>query len=201
MKMETMEMELFKNISTSIDKLKSFDISGVRLENPEPGVLVFDQDDFETHVLIQAPAITFYGFHLSRAEAVVKQLKEDYDKWMKIKKSEAAAQLMGSDPEAYKPSESAKEARVFINSREAAKKTENGIDEDEDWKNKIRLAEEYRDTLKAWYEGFMAKNWLIKVYSGVLENDGRGIRKIEDKEAVYGKTSIKSRIKESFKKI
>ncbi|MCK9154599.1 MAG: hypothetical protein M0P12_00645 [Paludibacteraceae bacterium] len=196
-----MDVELFQNLNNGIEKLKSFDISGVRLECPEPGILVLDQDDFETHVLIQAPAITFYGWHLCRAEACVKQLKEDYDKWMKIKKSEAQAQIMGDDPDAYKPSESAKEARVFVNSRDLAKKTENGIDEDEDWRNKIRLAEEYRDTIKAWYDGFVAKNWLIKVYGNVLESDGRGLRKIDDKDAVFGKTSIKSRVQKSFNKI
>jgi len=196
-----MDVELFQNLNDGIDKLKSFDISGVRLECPEPGVLVMDQDDFETHVLIQAPAITFYGWHLGRAEAHVKQLKEDYDKWMKIKKAEAQAQIMGKDPDAYKPSEAAKEARVFINSRESAKNSENGIDEDEEWKNKIRLAEEYRDTIKAWYDGFVAKNWLLKVFANIQENDGRGVRKIDEKDSVYGKTSIKSRVKESFKKI
>lgn len=196
-----MDVKLFENLSCGIEKMGDLDISGVKLECPDPKTLVFDQDDFETHVLIQSPAVSFYGWHLARAEAHIKQLKEDYDKWFKIKKLEAAAQLMGSDPEAYKPSEAAKEARVFINCRESAKNNPNGIDEDQNWKDRIRLAEEYRDAIKCWFDGFNSKNFLIKVYAGILEADGRGVSRISDNEAVFGKTSIKSQVTKTFKKI
>lgn len=174
-----MDAKLFANLSDSIKKFDDFDVSGINLHNPPPEILVFDQDDIETHCIMQAPAIAYYGWHLSRAEAVLKQLREDYEKWFKIKKSEAGAQLRGSDPD-YKPSEPAKEARVFVNCQQA--KLSGGVDEDEEWKAKIRLAEEYRDTMKFWHDGFNAKNYLISTYAGVTKADGRAVSGIKAKD-------------------
>jgi hypothetical protein len=171
-----MDAKLFENLSKSIKKFDGLDISGYALNNPPPELLLLDQDNFETHVLMQAPAISYYGYQLNRAEATVKSLRDGYDKWLKIKKLEAGAQIMGSDPDGYKPSEAAKEARVFVNSKQESRVS--GVDEDESWREKIRLAEEYRDTIKFWFDGFNAKNFHIKIFGDIMLKDGRQVNSI-----------------------
>lgn len=159
-----MDANLFENLDKAIKKFDEIDVSGINLVNPDPRLLFLDQLDLNTQVIIQSPAMAFYGYKLNRAESELKACKEDFDKWMKIKKLEAEAQLLGSNPEKeYKPSEAKKEARVYVNSRQKAKET-NGIDETEEWQDKIRILEEYRDKIKFWYDGFNTKNFFINGY-------------------------------------
>jgi len=161
-----MDAKFFENLDTSIEKFKEIEVSGINLYDPDPRILYLDQLDLNTHVVMQSSAVAFYGYRLNRAESELKACKDDYDKWMKIKMLEAEAQLLGSNPDGkeYKPSKDKKEARVYVNSRQKAKETEDGVDEAEEWVEKIRILEEYRDKIKFWYDGFTAKNFLINTY-------------------------------------
>lgn len=200
-----MDIELFKNLEKAFAKLSNCDIVNKRMEIPDPSDLVLDQDDLETHVLAQAPATSYYSYKLAEAERIIKALKDDYNKWFLIKKAEAGAQMMGSDPDGYKPSSEAKEARVYINCRQAKKDGgENGIDEDEEWRKKIRLAEEYRDVIKAWYDGYVAKNFQIKTYAMIAENDGRSLTSIKENRTPIEDSLVSfnpSSVKKTFKRI
>lgn len=159
-----MDAKFFENLDRAIEEVKDTDVSGINLHDPDKRLLFLDQLDVNTHVIIQAPAIAFFGYKLSRAEAELKACKEDYEKWMKIKKLEAEAQLLGNDADnGYKPSEAKKEARVYVNARQKAKET-GKEDESEEWVAKIRILEEYRDKIKFWHDGFTAKNFLINTF-------------------------------------
>lgn len=174
-----MDPKLFESLDKAIEKFNDIDVSGINLYDPDPRILYLDQLDLNTHVIIHASAISFYGYQLNRAEAELRACKEDYDKWMKIKKLEAEAQLLGSNPEnEYKPSEAKKEARVYVNSKQKAKET-NGTDEAQEWVDKIRILEEYRDKIKFWYDGFMAKNFLINTYINRQNNEMTAVETVK----------------------
>jgi len=179
-----MDAKFFENLDKSIEEIKNTDVSGINLNDPDKRLLYLDQLDINTHVIIHSPAIAFFGYKLGRAEAELRACKEDYEKWMKIKKLEAEAQLLGSDAESgYKPSESKKEARVYVNARQKAKET-GEEDESEEWVAKIRILEEYRDKIKFWYDGFTAKNFLINTYINRQNAEFSSIDNVKDKTPV-----------------
>ena len=137
-----MDAQLFENLDKAITKFSQIMPSGIDLSDPDPRILCMDLLDLDTHLNVQSGAIAFYGYQLNRADAELRNAKDAYDKWMKIKKLEAEAQLLGSNPDdKFKPSEAKKEARVYVNSREAAKTREDKKDESEEFIEQIKLLE------------------------------------------------------------
>lgn len=179
-----MDAKFFENLDKSIEEIKDTDVSGINLNDPDKRLLFLDQLDINTHVIIQSPAVAFFGYKLDRAEAELKACKEDYEKWMKIKKLEAEAQLLGSSADSgYKPSEAKKEARVYVNARQKAKET-GEEDESEEWVAKIRLLEEYRDKIRFWFNGFTAKNFLINTFINRQNSEFSSVDKVREKTPI-----------------
>lgn len=170
-------------LTKAIERFGEVDVSGLKLDEPDERLLLLDQLDIMTHVIIQAPAVAYYNYQFNRADAELRACKEDYEKWLKVKKLEAEAQLVSrmqaqEDGKQYKPTEHMKEARVYVNSREKAKET--GVDEAEEWINRIRLLESYRDALKFWVDGFNAKNFLINGYASRYNSENTAVEEIRD---------------------
>jgi len=158
-----MNNELLQKMKNSMERIKETDVSGIKLEDFDERILFVDQLDIDTHLIIQAPALGYYNFLLSDAESELRSLKDSYDRWFKCKMSEASAQLMGSDPDAYKPTESDKKARVYINCKQEAIASQ-GKNEIDDWETRIREMEKYRDFLKYWCDTLTTKNFTLSHY-------------------------------------
>ena len=158
-----MNQELHKSLRNAIDKVKEIDVSGIDLDAPEPEILNVDQLDLDTHIIMQPSAIAYYGFLLSEAERELRELKGEYDRWLKTKMLEAGAQLKGSGVDEYKPTKDDKEGRVIINCKQEAKIS--GEDELLTWESRISELEKYRNVIKFWLDGFNTKNYLLKLYA------------------------------------
>lgn len=169
-----MDKGYYDKMMAAMDRIKEVDVAGIKLEEFDERLLYVDQLDINVQLAIQPSAYAYYNSLLNDAEAELKSVKEEYDRWFKCKMSEASAQLMGSNPDAYKPTESDKKARVYINCKQESLASE-GKNEIDTWEDRIRELEKYRNLLKFWCDALTTKNFILPHYINRMNIEGTSI--------------------------
>lgn len=193
-----MNPKLFENFDKSIEKFKKIDFAGFNVEDPDPNFLNLECYDLDTHLIAQPGCLAYFSQELSRAESELRAIKKDAEIWMMTKKIEAEAQIQGSDSEKSRVSDEKKEARVYINSAQEAKTREDKTDVALQWQEKIRIAEEYRDKVKFWFEGFNSKNYILPLYCSRQTSEQRAVSSYKKTPVEGPITRIKSELKSEF---
>lgn len=138
------------DIAETCDNLGEVDLSGIKLEKPDPRLLDVTDLDLDKHVAMQAPGVAYYGALVREASRKLNAYKKQYDRWQKKKYAEARANL--AEGTSQKITKDDIEARFVVDNES----------EIEEWEESLeRLQKEY-DTLSVWYDAWRQKPYSIR---------------------------------------
>ena len=181
--------KLRDRLTVAIEQMGDIDLSGTCFNDPVPSMLYLDQLTLDTHTVMQAPAMAHYGRMLAEAERELREEKDSFDRWLKVKMLEAGAKLLGKEDKEsrYKPTAAEKEARVLIDCEQEEK--EGKVNEYMRRINRISELEEFRNVVKFWFDGFNAKNFQIGHYANRDLAERGAVHTIREKTPVESPSS------------
>lgn len=150
--------KIFANISTSIDKLGSFKLMEASLEDVDPRFLDIREDNLSDHVSMQPAAIAYFSSIKKYAQRQLEEMKEDFEHFIKVKKSETKAKMLSDGKKATVDDIS---NQVEIDFEEAIK----------DWNKKIREAQENFDNADSMFEAWKSKGFSLKVFADLAQQE------------------------------
>lgn len=148
--------QIVAKINESMEIMAKLGIGGIPLEQCSPFHLTVSVSDFNEHVDMQPGAIVYFGNLFKEAKRNYEYEKKFYERWKKIKLSDARRRAVGN-----KPTIAEVETQYLIDNKE----------EIEAYEKKIFELKGFLDTLESWYEGWKQKGFSLNLRAGLISDE------------------------------
>lgn len=157
-------------MTTAIDKLGGFKLMESSLEDMDPRFFEIREDNLSDHVAMQPAAIAYFSSMKKYAQRVLGEAEEDFEHFIKVKKSETKAKMLSES----------KKATVDDIANQVEIDFEEGIKEH---KQKIRRCQEDFDNADSMFEAWKSKGFSLKVFADLAQQEFMTSDGIDRKES------------------